>query len=80
MRIEEDISNISQAASYEAIGEYWGEYSLDEHWDETHEVEFEVRAKRRHRITVDPEIYERLETEARVRGVVPETLVNLWLA
>lgn len=74
------LSTISKAASYEAIGEYWDEHSLDEHWDETREVEFEVRAKRRHRIMVDPDVYERLEAEARLRGVVPETLVNLWLS
>jgi len=26
------------------------------------------------------QIYKEIEAEARVRGVVPETLVNLWLA
>lgn len=80
---EEDLAlsaSISKGRTYKEIGEYWDEHSLDEHWDETTEVEFEVLAKRRHRITVDPEIYEQLEAEARVRGVVPETLVNLWLA
>lgn len=77
---DKNLSSISKAANYEEIGEYWDTHSLDDHWDETSEAEFEVRAKRRHRITVDPEIYEQLETEARVRGIVPETLVNLWIA
>ncbi|MFN2455586.1 MAG: hypothetical protein ABR577_15355 [Pyrinomonadaceae bacterium] len=74
------LSSISQAQTLEGIGEFWDTHSLDDYWDETHEVEFEVRAKRRRRVTVEPQIYKELEAEARVRGVVPETLVNLWLA
>ena len=74
------ITSISQSQTAEEIGEFWDTHSLDDHWDKTHEVEFEVRAKRRRRVTVEPQIYKELETEARVRGVVPETLVNLWLA
>ena len=66
--------------SLEEAGEFWDTHSLDDYWDETHEVEFEVRAKQRKRITVEPHIYKQLEAEARLRGVVPETLVNLWLA
>jgi len=74
------LTSISQAQTLEEIGEFWDTHSLDDHWDKTHEVEFEVRAKQRRRVTVEPQIYKELETEARVRGVVPETLVNLWLA
>jgi hypothetical protein len=36
--------------------------------------------KRRQRVTLTPEIYEKVKTQARVQGVLPETLVNLWLA
>jgi len=43
------------------------------------EVEFEVRAKQRRRITLDPEIYARVEVQARTRGISPETLINLWV-
>jgi hypothetical protein len=74
------LSGISQAQTLEEIGEFWDTHSLDDHWDKTHEVEFEIRAKQRRRVTVEPQIYKELETEARVRGVIPETLVNLWLA
>ncbi len=73
-------TSISQAQTVEEIGEFWDTHSLDDYWDETREVEFEVRAKQRKRITVEPQIYKELEAEARLRGVVPETLVNLWLA
>ena len=74
------LSNISQAPTLEEIGEFWDTHSLDDYWDKTREVEFEVRATQRRRVTVEPQIYKELEAEARVRGVVPETLVNLWLA
>jgi hypothetical protein len=48
--------------------------------DQTHEVEFEVRAQRRRCVALDPEVYTRLEVQAHTRGVQLETLVNLWLA
>jgi hypothetical protein len=73
-------TEISKARTLEKIGDFWDTHSLDDHWDETRETEFEVRAVRRRRITVEPQIYKQIEAEARVRGVVPETLVNLWLA
>ncbi len=74
------LTSISQARTLEEISEFWDTHSLDEYWEETSEAKFEVRAVRRRRITVEPKIYKELEAEARVRGVVPETLVNLWLA
>ena len=73
-------TSISNAKTYEEIGEFWDTHSLDDYWDETRSVEFEVTAKQRRRIAVEPQIYEALETEARLRGVVPEALANLWLA
>ncbi len=73
-------TEISKARTLEEIGEFWDTHSLDDHWDKTREAEFEVRAAQRRRVTVEPQIYKQIEAEARVRGVVPETLVNLWLA
>ena len=70
-------SSISNARSPEEIGEYWDSHSLADHWDQTHEVEFEIRAP--HRITLDPEIYARLEELAESRGVSLATLANSWL-
>jgi len=77
---EVQLTSISQASSIEEIGAFWDTHSLDDYWDQTHEVEFDIRAERRRRITIDPEVYERLEALARTRGVLPETLVNLWIA
>ena len=73
------VTNISKAKTLEEIAEFWDTHSLADYWDQTHEVEFEVRAKRRRRITLDPDVYAQVEAQAHTRGILPETLVNLWL-
>lgn len=77
---DQQLTSISKAKTVEEIGEFWDMHSLADYWDQTHEVEFEVRAQRRRRVTLDPQVYAHLEAQARARGVLPETLVNLWLA
>lgn len=78
---EEPLSTgISKARGPEEIGDFWDKHSLDDYWDQTHEAEFEVRALRRRRVTLDPQVYTDIEAQARARGIMPETLVNLWLA
>ena len=72
----EALTSISRVATPEEIGEFWDSHSLADHGRDSHEVSFEVRARRRRRITLDPELYNRLETEALIRGISPETLVN----
>ena len=74
------MTSISKAQTIEEIAEFWDTHSLADYWDQTHEVEIEVRAERRRRVTLDPDLYSRVEAAARVRGVLPETLVNLWIA
>jgi hypothetical protein len=74
-----ELTSISKARTLEEIGDFWDEHSLADFWDQTHEVEFTVRAKRRRRVTLEPELYQRIEEQARARGVTPETLVNVWL-
>jgi hypothetical protein len=74
------LTSISQARTLDEIVEFWDTHSVADYWEQTEEVEFEVRAKRRRRVTLTPEVYARVETQARLRGVLPETLVNLWLA
>lgn len=73
------LTSISKARTMEEIADFWDTHSLADYWDQTHEVRFEVRAKRRRRVTLTPEVYAGVEAQARVRGVLPETLVNLWL-
>lgn len=77
---ESQESSISKGSTPEEISDFWDTHSLADHWDQTHEVEFEMRVQRRHRVGLDPEIYKQLEEEARTRGVTPETLVNQWIS
>ena len=74
------VTSISKAQTLEEIADFWDAHSLDDYWDQTHEVDFELRIKRRHRVTLAPEIYDQIEVQARMQGVLPETLINLWLA
>ena len=76
---DENLTSVSRARTLEEIGDFWDSHSLANHWDETHEVQFEVRAKRRRRVTLEPEVYNGIEEQARARGIAPETLVNVWL-
>lgn len=79
MSENEELTSISKASTLEEIAEFWDTHSLADYWDETHEATFEVRAERRRRITLDPEVYTQVQNVARKRGVLPETLVNIWL-
>jgi hypothetical protein len=72
-------TSLSKARSLEEIADFWDTHSLADYWDQTHEETFEVRAQRRRRITLDPDVYAQIEAKAHTRGVLPETLVNLWL-
>ncbi|MFZ2358159.1 MAG: CopG family antitoxin [Anaerolineae bacterium] len=74
------LTSISKARTLDEIADFWDTHSVADYWEQTEEVEFEVRAQRRRRVTLTPEVYARVETQARLRGVLPETLVNLWLA
>ncbi|OQY89743.1 MAG: hypothetical protein B6D41_10320 [Chloroflexi bacterium UTCFX4] len=74
------VTNISKAKTIQQIGDFWDTHSLADYWDQTEQVEFVVRAKRRHRVTVDPDVYSQIEEQAHINGILPETLVNLWLA
>ncbi len=73
------LTSISQAATVEEIGDFWDTHSLADYEDQLQEVDFEVRAQRRHRIALDPDVYTQIEAQAQRRGVSPETLINLWL-
>lgn len=77
---EPQVTSISKARTLEEIAEFWDNHSLADYWDQTQEVDFEVTAKRRRRVTLDPDVYAQLEAQAQARGILPETLVNLWLA
>ncbi len=77
---QEQVTGISKARTPQEIGDFWDTHSLDDYWDQTHEVAFEMRATPRRRVTLDPDVYAQVEAQAHQRGISPETLVNLWLA
>lgn len=76
---ETQVTTISQARTLEEIADFWDSHSLVDYWEQTREVDFEVRAKRKWRVTLDPSVYTRVEAQAQARGISLETLVNLWL-
>jgi hypothetical protein len=73
-------SSVSQARSYQEIGDFWDTHDLADYWDRTEAVEFEVDVRSEVR-------YFRLESTlaasvakiAWQRGVSVETLLNLWV-
>ena len=76
---DELAEEFAAAETLEEIAEFWDTHSLADYWEQTREGEFEVKAMRRPRVTLDSDLYVRIETEARKRALLPETLVNLWL-
>ena len=78
--MSEGKTSISQASSYEEMGEYWDEHDLGEIWEQTHEVKFDVDI--RSSVTyfpVESTLSKKLRKLAAQHGVSPETLLNLWL-
>ncbi len=55
-KIHERKTSISKAGTIEEISEVWGTHSLADYLEQTHESDFDVRAKHRNRITIDPEV------------------------
>lgn len=63
-----------------AAADFWDTHSLADYWDETHEVEIEVRAVRRRWVPLASHVASKASERARQEGVSVETLVNLWVA
>ncbi len=76
----ENKSSISNASSYEEIGEYWDAHDLADHWDQTHEVSFDVSIESSVTyFAVEKTLAEKLRAAAKSHGVSPETLLNVWV-
>ncbi|MCB8942780.1 MAG: hypothetical protein H6658_03275 [Ardenticatenaceae bacterium] len=67
-------------ASIEEAAEFWDSHSLADYWDETKEVQIEVRAVRKKRVALASELAKQVADVARREGVSVETLVNLWVS
>jgi hypothetical protein len=67
-------------ANLEAAAEFWDTHSLTDYWDQTREVEVEVKAPRRTWIPLAADLAQKAAAHAKAEGVSVETLVNLWIA
>lgn len=61
-------------------GEFWDTHSLDDYWDNLHEVEIEVRLPRRRWIPLAAHLATQAAEQAHQEGISIETLINLWVA
>jgi CopG antitoxin of type II toxin-antitoxin system len=73
-------SSISNASSYTEIGEYWDTHDLADHWEQTHEVNFDVSLESAVLyFALEKTLAEKLRAAAKNHGVSPETLLNVWV-
>lgn len=78
--MKEGKSSVSNATSYEAMGEYWDDHDLDDAWDPSRKVDFEVNIQsEKHYYPIDSEMSHRIDRIARRRGIRAESLINMWL-
>jgi hypothetical protein len=70
-------SSISNATSYEEMGEYWDAHELP---DDAREVEIKADIKvRRHYVSVEPNLMIEIAKEAASKGISSQSLVNLLI-
>ena len=73
-------SSISNADSYEKIGEFWDTHDVTDYWDQTEEVEFEVEiGSQKTYFPVETSLSAKMSAIAKDHGVSTETLLNLWI-
>jgi hypothetical protein len=73
-------SSLSEAQPYQEIGEFWDSHELNDSWDQTEPVEFEVDIRSAATYyPVEKTLSAKLRSIAEQRGVSSETLLNLWV-
>jgi len=78
--MSENKSSISQAQSYQEIGEFWDTHDVTDYWDQTEPVEFEVDIQSEVRYcALEKTLAAKVGEIAWQKGVSVETLVNLWV-
>jgi hypothetical protein len=78
--MSDDKSSISQAKSYQEIGDFWDIHDLADYWDQTEPVEFEVDIQSEATYhALDKQLSQELIRVAEERGVSAETLLNMWV-
>jgi len=72
--LPEEFKNIEEAAKF------WDTHSLADYEDLQIDTEFEVELKsEKNYFAVEKELSDNIDKLAHIKGVLPETLVNLWL-
>jgi len=72
--LPEEFKNIEEAAKF------WDTHSLADYEDLQTDTEFEVELKsEKNYFAVEKELSDNIDKLAHIKGVLPETLVNLWL-
>ena len=73
-------SSISQAKTYQEIGEFWDTHDVTDYWDQTESVEFEVDIQSEARYyTLDEPLMDEVSKIALQKGLSVSELVNLWI-
>lgn len=73
-------STISKSSTYSEMSEYWDEHALSEVWDKTESIDFKVDIhSERTYFPIDSELSNKIAKIAKLHGITPETLVNLWI-
>ncbi|MBD2480765.1 CopG family antitoxin [Planktothrix sp. FACHB-1365] len=75
-------SSISNATSYEEIGEFWDEHDTADYWEQTYPVEFTINLGPKSQVTyygIDKSLSEKISAVAQQKGISAETLLNLWV-
>ena len=66
--------------SIEEAAEFWDTHSLADYEDLQKDVDFEVELKsEKNYFPVEKELSDIIDKLAHLKGILPETLVNLWL-
>ncbi|MDZ7336867.1 MAG: BrnA antitoxin family protein [candidate division KSB1 bacterium] len=72
--LPEEFETIEEAA------EFWDNHSLADYEDFQKEVDFEVDLKsEKNYFPIEKELSDAIQKAAKLKGVMPETLINLWL-
>jgi hypothetical protein len=78
--MSEGKTSISNASTYEEMGEFWDSHEITEYLDQMPEVHFDVNIPSKRRVAVAPSLIEPLTTISQRKGLTLTELVNLWLA
>ena len=75
-------SSISNATSYEEIGEFWDEHDTADYWEQTYPVECTINLDPKSQVRyygLDRNLSNQISAIAKHRGISAEKLLQLWV-